>query len=60
MNIVEIQKRIYQNKVDKGFNVTDINKEFCLLYGEIAEAYEAYRKKGLATKCLNYAKGSRL
>ena len=41
MNIVEIQKRIYQNKIDKGFNVTDINKEFCLLYGEIAEAYEA-------------------
>lgn len=26
-------------------NVTDINKEFCLTYGEMAEAYEAWRKK---------------
>ena len=31
--------------MDKGFNVTDINKEFCLLYGEVSEAYEAWRKK---------------
>ena len=40
----KIQKEIYQNKLDKGFNVTDINKEFCLTYGEMAEAYEAWRK----------------
>ena len=32
-------------KVNKGFNTTDVNKEFCLLYGEVAEAYDAYRKK---------------
>ena len=31
--------------INKGFNTTDVNKEFCLLYGEVAEAYEAYRKK---------------
>ena len=24
---------------------SDINKEFCLTYGEVAEAYEAWRKK---------------
>jgi len=40
-----VQKAIYQNKVDKGFNLTDVNKEFCLLYGEVAEAYDAWRKK---------------
>lgn len=40
----KIQKEIYQNKLDKGFNLTDINKEFCLIYGEMAEAYEAWRK----------------
>lgn len=45
MTLKEMQKDIYQNKLDKGFNVTDVNKEFCLLYGEIAEAYEAWRKK---------------
>ena len=41
----EIQKKIWENKINKGFNTTDVNKEFCLLYGEVAEAYEAWRKK---------------
>ena len=45
IDLKNLQKEIYQNKVDKGFNVTDINKEFCLTYGEVAEAYEAWRKK---------------
>jgi len=44
-NMKNIQKQIWQNKINKGFNTTDVNKEFCLLYGEVAEAYEAYRKK---------------
>ena len=45
MKMKETQKESYQNKLDKGFNVTDVNKEFCLLYGEVAEAYDAWRKK---------------
>ena len=45
MNLREAQRAIYQNKVDKGFNTSDVNKEFCLLYGEVAEAYDAWRKK---------------
>ena len=45
MDLSKAQKAVYQNKLDKGFNVTDINKEFCLLYGEVSEAYEAWRKK---------------
>ena len=45
VNMKEIQKNIWQNKIEKGFNTTDVNKEFCLLYGEVAEAYDAYRKK---------------
>ena len=44
MNLKEMQKEILQNKINKGFNTTDINKEFCLLYGEVSEAYDAYRK----------------
>ena len=44
MDTREAQKRVYQNKVNKGFNVTDLNLEFCLLYGEVAEANEAWRK----------------
>lgn len=45
MDLRETQKAVYKNKIDKGFNVKDVNKEFCLLYGEVAEAYEAWRKK---------------
>ena len=45
MDLRNIQKEVYQNKVNKGFNVTDVHKEFCLLYGEVAEAFESYRKK---------------
>ena len=45
MDFSAVQKAVYQNKVDKGFNVTDVNVEFCLLYGEVAEAYEAWKKK---------------
>lgn len=44
MDLQEMQKKVYQNKLDKGFNVTDIPKEFCYLYGEVAEAYDAYLK----------------
>lgn len=45
IDLKQIQKDVYQNKIEKGFNVTDINKEFCLTYGEVAEAYEAWRRK---------------
>ena len=45
MDLKQIQKEIWKNKVDTGFNTTNVEKEFCLLYGEVAEAFDAYRKK---------------
>ena len=45
MKLKKIQKDIWQNKLNKGFNTTDVNKEFCLLYGEVSEAYDAWKKK---------------
>ena len=39
------QERIYRNKVEHNFNITDIPLEFSLTYGEMAEAFEAWRKK---------------
>lgn len=45
MELRDMQKAVFQNKLDKGFNVKDVNMEFCLLYGEVAEAYEAWRKR---------------
>ena len=48
MNLSEIQKRIYQNKINRGFNVTDIGKEIILMteeLGELAKAYKNSNKK---------------
>ena len=41
----QLQKDVYRNKVDRGFNVTDVNLEFCYLYGELAEAHAAWRTR---------------
>lgn len=40
----EAQDRTWANKQAKGFNVTDVPLEFCLLSGEVAEAFDAWRK----------------
>ncbi len=45
VDLNELQKKIYQNKVNKHFNLTNIHQEFCLLNGEVAEAYDAWNKK---------------
>ena len=45
MNLKKVQKEVWKNKVNKGFNTTNVELEFCLLYGEVAEAFDAYRKK---------------
>lgn len=37
-----LQREVYDNKVAHGFNVTSMDTEFCLLYGEAAEAHHAY------------------
>ncbi len=45
VDLKQLQKEIYQNKLDKKFNVTDVSMEFALTYGELGEAYDAYCKK---------------
>ncbi len=45
VSLDELQKQIYQNKVNKHFNLTNIHQEFCYIYGEVAEAYDAWLKK---------------
>lgn len=44
MEIRLAQKLAWANKVEKGFNTTDVPLEFCLLNGEIAEAFDAWRR----------------
>jgi len=40
----ELQKDIFQNKVDKGFNITDVGKEIVLMTEELGELAKAYKK----------------
>jgi NTP pyrophosphatase (non-canonical NTP hydrolase) len=44
MDIRSSQELAWENKVGKGFNITDIPLEFFLLQGEIAEAFQAWRQ----------------
>ena len=39
------QKEVFQNKINKGFPTDDVNRVFCYLHGEVAEAFDAYRNK---------------
>lgn len=45
MDLKATQKAVYQNKLNHHFNVTDVEKEFLLMHGEMNEAYMAYLKK---------------
>ena len=45
IDLKDIQQQIWQNKLDKGFDTTNVEKEFNLTFAELAEAYEAYRKQ---------------
>ncbi len=44
MDIRSGQRLVWENKKTKGFNTTDVPLEFCLLQGEVAEAFDAWRK----------------
>lgn len=52
MELDEMQKAAWQNKVEKGFNTTNVEKEFCYLTSEVGEAYMAYLrdKDGLGSE----------
>lgn len=44
ITIAELQHRSWSNKVEKGFNQTDVPMEFSLTFVELAEAVEAFWK----------------
>ncbi|MFH0948957.1 MAG: hypothetical protein V1802_00545 [Candidatus Aenigmatarchaeota archaeon] len=43
MDLYGLQKEIYQNKVSRGFNTTDIGKEIVLMVEELGELAKAYK-----------------
>ena len=42
IDLKQLQKDVYQNKLDKGFNTTDIAEEFCRAHEELSEAFKKF------------------
>lgn len=45
IDLVQLQKIVYQNKIEKGFNVTDIYQEFCLIQGNYLKPAKLTEKR---------------
>ncbi len=45
IDLDDIQKQVIENKIKHGWSTTDVKGEFCYLYGEVSEAYDAWLKK---------------
>ncbi len=43
IDLLELQHAIYENKVNRGFNVTDVGKEIVLMVEELGELAHAYK-----------------
>lgn len=43
IDLQQLQREIYQNKVNRGFNVTDVGKEIVLMVEELGELAHAYK-----------------
>ncbi|HEY88665.1 MAG TPA: hypothetical protein G4N98_02885 [Thermoflexia bacterium] len=44
IDLQSLQHEIYQNKVRRGFNVTDVGKEIVLMVEELGELARAYKQ----------------
>lgn len=45
VDIKALQKEVMRNKLEKGFNTTDISLEFCRAYEELSEAFAKVNKR---------------
>lgn len=44
IDLKELQKKVMENKIEKGFNTTDVAFEFCRAHEELSEAFSKYSK----------------
>ncbi len=44
VDLKALQKEVIRNKVEKGFNLSDIALEFCRAHEELSEAFSKYNK----------------
>ena len=57
VDLNQLQKEVMRNKVEKGFNTTDIAEEFCRAHEELSEAFKKYfhREDGVAEELADVA-----
>lgn len=44
VDLKALQKEVMRNKLEKGFNTTDVASEFCRAYEELSEAFSKFNK----------------
>jgi NTP pyrophosphatase (non-canonical NTP hydrolase) len=44
VDLKELQKEVMRNKLEKGFNTSDMALEFCRAHEELSEAFSKYNK----------------
>ena len=44
IDLKELQKEVMENKIEKGFNTTDVAMEFCRAHEELSEAYSKFSR----------------
>ena len=44
VDLKELQKEVMRNKLEKGFNTTDVALEFCRAHEELSEAFSKHNK----------------
>ncbi len=44
VDLKKLQEEVMRNKVEKGFNTTDVALEFCRAHEELSEAFAKYNK----------------
>ena len=44
VDLKELQKEVMRNKIEKGFNTTDVAIEFCRAHEELSEAFSKFNK----------------
>ena len=44
VDLKKLQKEVMKNKIEKGFNTTDVALEFCRAHEELSEAFSKYNK----------------
>ena len=44
IDLLALQKEVMRNKIEKGFNTTDVALEFCRAHEELSEAFSKFSK----------------